>query len=210
MYNLSLEGGNSKLKYLIEAKNEEELKSALEGMDLNIDQVKYKFLEGEEATKYGYESICLVEEIAPDRAAMLTRRLLYTMGFKAKVKAVEYEDVLTIEIEGEDLAPLIGVKGKTLSSFELILNTIVNKSALIKKKVRLDIAGYRKRREERLKDIARRAADRAKREKRPVQLDVMPSYERRIIHSFAQGIDGVTTKSEGEEPERKVVIYPKT
>lgn len=196
------------MKYAIKAKDEAELREVLERMDLNIDQVKYKFLSKEEAAELGLDEAAVVEEIVPDRAARLTRRILYLMGFKAKVKAVEYEDLLTIDIEGEELGPLIGVRGKTLVAFETMLGAIINKNALVKKRVILDIAGYRKRREEKLEKLALRAAEIARKEKRPVPLDPMPAHERKFIHSILSGVEGVETRSEGEDPERRVIVFP--
>lgn len=178
-------------------------------MDLSLDEVRYEFLTKEEAAQYGRErAVAVIEELAPDRTARLTRRLLYMLGFKARVRVTEFDDLMLIEVEGEDLAPMIGAKGSTLQAFETVLAAIVNKNAVERKRVKLDIAGYRKRREEKLREIARRAAERARREKRAVSLEPMSAYERRIIHTVVQELSGVTSHSQGAEPDRHVVIEP--
>lgn len=196
------------MKYAVKASDEAELREILERMDLNIDQVKYKFLSKNEAAEIGLDKAAVVEEVVPDRAARLTRRILYMMGFKAKVKAVEYDDLLTIEVEGEELGPLIGARGKTLVAFETMLAAIINKNALVKKRVSLDIAGYRKRREEKLEKMALEAAEIARKEKKPVPLSPMPAHERKFVHSILTDVGGVDTRSEGEEPDRRIVVFP--
>lgn len=197
------------MKYLVPAANEDELREQLEAMDLNLDEVKFRFLVTHEATAFGKnEPVALIEELAPDRTARLTRRLLYMLGFKARVRVAEYDDLVSIEIEGEDLAPIIGARGKTLEAFEVLLGAIVNKNAVEKKRVRLDISGYRRRREEKLRETALKAAQTAKRERREVSLEPMPAYERRIVHMAVQEVPGVSSRSEGTEPERHVIIFP--
>jgi spoIIIJ-associated protein len=197
------------VKYLVPAANEDELRERLEAMDLNLDEVKFRFLETDEANGFGKnEQVALIEELAPDRTARLTRRLLYMLGFRARVRVAEYEDLVSIEIEGEDLAPMIGARGKTLEAFEVLLGAIVNKNAVEKKRVRLDISGYRRRREEKLRETALKAAQTAKRERREVSLEPMPAYERRIVHMAVQEVPGVSSRSEGTEPERHVIIFP--
>jgi spoIIIJ-associated protein len=197
------------VKYLVPAANEDELRERLEAMDLNLDEVKFRFLGPDEATAFGkHEPVALIEELAPDRTARLTRRLLYMLGFKARVRVAEYDDLVSIEIEGEDLAPIIGARGKTLEAFEVLLGAIVNKNAVERKRVRLDISGYRKRREEKLREAALKAAQTAKRERREISLEPMPAYERRIVHMAVQEVPGVGSRSEGTEPERHVIIFP--
>lgn len=197
------------MKYLVPAANEDELRERLEAMDLNLDEVKFRFLEPDEAAEFGkHEPVALIEELAPDRTARLTRRLLYMLGFKARVRVAEYDDLVSIEIEGEDLAPIIGARGKTLEAFEVLLGAIVNKNAVERKRVRLDISGYRRRREEKLREAALKAAQTAKRERREVSLEPMPAYERRIVHMAVQEVPGVGSRSEGTEPERHVIIFP--
>lgn len=196
------------MKYLIKAKDVEELKKLLQEKDLNIDEVNYSFLKPEEAEEMEVEYGAIVEENAPERAARLTRRLLYLMNFKAKVKATEDEENLSIEIEGNDLAPLIGSRGRTLFAFQTILGAVLNKEAVERKRIYLDIASYRKRKEERIKNAAVKAAKKALSKGEKVSLEPMRAYDRRLVHQELNDFDGVETYSQGEEPERYVIINP--
>lgn len=196
------------MKYVIPAPDEEALRLELERLDLNIDEVSYRKISDEEKEQTGVEEGYIIEERAPERAARVARRLLYLMAFKAKVKAIETEDLLRIEIDGENLAPLIGSGGTTLMAFQTVLAAIINKRAYPRKRVYLDICEYRKKREEHLQNLALRIARQVKETGKPVDLKPMSAYERKIIHTVLTDFDGVTTESHGEEPERYVVIKP--
>lgn len=196
------------MRYVVQATDEESLRNELERLDLNIDEVSYRKLTDEEKKETGVEEGYIIEERAPERAARVTRRLLYLMAFKAKVKAIETEDLLRIEIDGENLAPLIGSGGTTLMAFQAVLAAIINKGAFPKKRVYLDICDYRKKREEHLQNLALRVAKQVKETGKPVSLKPMSAYERKIIHTILTDFEGVTTESHGEEPERYVTIKP--
>ena len=109
-------------------------------------------------------------------------------------------------ISSSDMGILIGKRGSTLDSLQYLLSLAVNKDRENYLKVILDSEGYREKREETLKKLARKMADKALYSRRPVKLEPMNPYERRIIHSALQNISGVTTFSEGNEPYRRVVI----
>lgn len=196
------------MKYFVPAQGEEKLREILESMDLNVEEVTVKEADQQTAESFGYEKGFIIEEKAPDRAARLTRRFLYIMGFKARVKATESEDLLKIEVEGEDLGVVIGKQGQTLQAFQTILSAILNKNALVKKSVYLDIGDYRKKREEQIKNMVEKAVERVKKTRRSVQLKPMPAFERRFVHSLVSSMEGVRSESSGEEPERYVIIYP--
>lgn len=196
------------MKYFVKAEDQEDLRKILEEMDLNIDEVIIEEADEESLKKFGAEKGFIVKEKAPERAARLTRRFLYLMGFKTRVKALETQDTLSIEVEGEDLGAVIGAQGKTLQAFQTILSTILNRNAIVKKKVILDIGEYRKKREESIKKLVKKKIEEVKRTGRKAELEPMPAYERRIVHSLVAEADGVYSISEGEEPERRVVIYP--
>lgn len=196
------------MKYFIPAENESQLKKELEKIDLNIDEVKVQEASEEVCQNFGAEKGFVIEEKAPERAARFTRRLLYLMGFKARVKAVESEEDIQIEIEGEDLGAIIGSQGKTLEAFQTLLSSILNRNAITRKHIYIDVAGYRKKRKESLRKIAEKAAKEALEKKTPVKLEPMNSFERKIIHEVISQINGVRSESEGEEPNRQVVIYP--
>ena len=113
---------------------------------------------------------------------------------------------LTEEIEGEDMGILIGKRGQTLDSLQYLANLAVNKNSEEYIKVKIDTEDYRKRRKETLENLAKNIAYKVKRTKRPVSLEPMNPFERRVIHSALQNDKFVTTHSEGEEPYRHVVV----
>ena len=118
-----------------------------------------------------------------------------------------------ININGEEAGVLIGHHGETLDALQYLCNLAANKKDGEAEdreytRVVVDISGYRAKREETLRLLARRMADRALKYKRSVSLEPMPSHERRIIHSEVQKIEGVTTNSVGSENNRRVVIFP--
>ena len=101
---------------------------------------------------------------------------------------------------------LIGKRGQTLDSLQYLVSLVVNKESENYIRVKVDTENYRQRRKETLENLAKNIAYKVKRTKRPVSLEPMNPYERRIIHSALQGDKYVTTHSEGEEPFRRVVI----
>lgn len=116
------------------------------------------------------------------------------------------EGVVEINIEGEDMGVLIGKRGQTLDSLQYLTSLVVNKETSSYLKVKLDTENYRERRRVTLENLAKNIAYKVKRTKRPVSLEPMNPYERRIIHSALQGDKFVDTHSEGEEPFRRVVV----
>ncbi|MDR7854968.1 RNA-binding cell elongation regulator Jag/EloR [Tissierella sp.] len=113
------------------------------------------------------------------------------------------------DISSTDMGILIGKRGNTLDSVQYLLSLVINKKKDDYIKVIVDTEGYRAKREETLIRLANKMAEKAKYGKRPVKLEPMNPYERRIIHSALQNINGVTTYSEGDEPYRRVVIQSK-
>ena len=113
---------------------------------------------------------------------------------------------LEVDFEGEDMGILIGKRGQTLDSLQYLTSLVVNKGKSNYIRVKLDTEDYRKRRKETLENLAKNIAYKVKRSRRPVALEPMNPYERRIIHSALQNDKYVTTHSEGEEPYRHVVV----
>ena len=113
---------------------------------------------------------------------------------------------LEVDFEGEDMGILIGKRGQTLDSLQYLTSLVVNKGKSNYIRVKLDTEDYRKRRKETLENLAKNIAYKVKRSRRPVALEPMNPYERRIIHSALQNDKYVTTHSEGEEPYRRVVV----
>ncbi|MBQ1196796.1 MAG: protein jag [Clostridia bacterium] len=134
------------------------------------------------------------------------------MQLEAQVETRDGKDgELLIEVSGEGSGILIGHHGDTLDALQYLLNLAANRREEGEKreylKVTLDIEGYRAKREETLRALARKQADKVLKYKRSVMLEPMNPYERRIIHSEVQNIKGVSTNSIGSENNRKIVIY---
>ena len=119
---------------------------------------------------------------------------------------IEADGALSINMKGEHMGILIGKRGQTLDALQYLANRVANKHQDGYVRVKLDTENYRARREETLKHLAKNIAHKVKRTRRPVALEPMNPYERRIIHSALQSDPYVTTHSEGEEPYRKVVV----
>ena len=121
----------------------------------------------------------------------------------------ETENVLSINLEGPEMGILIGKRGQTLDALQYIISLAVNKKSESYIRVKLDTENYRARRKETLENLAKNIAFKVKRSKRSFALEPMNPYERRIIHATLQNDKYVSTKSEGEEPYRKVTVYLK-
>ena len=122
------------------------------------------------------------------------------------VKYDEDNKNLDVDLSGDEMGILIGKRGQTLDSIQYLLSHVVNKESEEYIRVKVDTEDYRKRRKETLENLAKNIAYKVKRTKRPVSLEPMNPYERRIIHSALQNDKYVTTHSEGEEPFRRVVV----
>lgn len=146
------------------------------------------------------------------RAIAFINNLLSDMNLEANVEVSEGEnDEVRISITGESAAILIGHHGETLDSLQYLANLAANKRIDGKKeaytRVSIDVEGYRAKREETLRALARRMASKVVKYKKSVMLEPMNPYERRIIHSEIQNIEGVSTNSIGSENNRKIVIF---
>ena len=130
-----------------------------------------------------------------------------TMGVEVEIHtSVEKDGTLNVDLVGKNMGILIGKRGQTLDSLQYLANRVANKHQDGYVRIKLDTENYRARREETLERLARSLASKVKRTRRPVSLEPMNPYERRIIHSILQSDRFVSTHSEGEEPYRKVVI----
>jgi len=146
------------------------------------------------------------------RAIAFVRQLLSDMNIEAEIAVTEGgKGEVRIAISGERAAVLIGHHGETLDSLQYLANLAANKRIDGKKeeytKVSVDVEGYRAKREETLRALARRMATKVLKYKKSVMLEPMNPYERRIIHSEIQQMEGVSTNSIGSENNRKIVIF---
>ena len=122
------------------------------------------------------------------------------------VKYDKADNSMDIDLSGDEMGILIGKRGQTLDSLQYLVSLVVNKDQADYIRVKVDTENYRKRRKETLENLAKNIAYKVKRTKRPVSLEPMNPYERRIIHSALQDDKYVTTHSEGDEPFRRVVV----
>ena len=149
------------------------------------------------------------EITGPFAPGEVIKRLMELMKLEAEIEKTRVNGNDMYCINGKELGVLIGKHGQTLEALQFIVNLILLRKTEAKKKVNVDVEGYRARREKSLRDLARRIADKAKRERRKVVLEPMLPSERRIIHLTLQRNPYISTYSQGEEPMRRVVISPK-
>ncbi|MBO7563750.1 MAG: protein jag [Clostridiales bacterium] len=143
---------------------------------------------------------------AEDAAVSFVAEVLSGIGIHGKLDSYREDDVIHITVNGQDCGAAIGRHGETLDSIAYLTNLVANRHSEDRLRVILDIGGYRKHREEVLINMAHKAANQVLRNKRQYVLEPMNPAERRIIHAELQGVNGVTTHSEGEEPNRRVVV----
>ncbi|HIV41928.1 MAG TPA: protein jag [Candidatus Mediterraneibacter guildfordensis] len=164
--------------------------------------------EPEEAAPVKKEvELAKVEDQTIEAVSQFINDTLKAMNMEVKTSAsIDEDGALCIDMEGEHMGILIGKRGQTLDALQYLANRVANKHQDGYVRVKLDTENYRARREETLKHLAKNIAHKVKRNRRPVALEPMNPYERRIIHSALQSDPYVTTHSEGEEPYRKVVV----
>ena len=135
------------------------------------------------------------------------KNTMKAMDMEVELKTeIDQDGALCVDMSGEHMGILIGKRGQTLDSLQYLANRVANKHQEGYVRLKLDTENYRARREETLRHLAKNIAHKVKRNRRPVALEPMNPYERRIIHSALQSDPYVMTHSEGEEPFRKVVI----
>lgn len=185
-----------------------------EELGYGVEKVKYEVIEEGKKGILGIGSsnavVRVYHEDTPTEIAMnFIGTLLENMGVNASV-AVKAEDDegVQIEITGENLGLLIGKHGDMLDSVQYLATLAANKDRDKDDffRISVDVEGYREKRAEALRALARRMADRVLRSRRNYTLEPMNAYERRIIHSEIQLIEGVTTYSIGQDVDRKIVI----
>ncbi len=166
----------------------------------------------EDQEEYNEEELELLEDeegTGPYAPRDIIKQLMEYMGTAGDISLVKGSSGPVYMIRGEDLGILIGKHGQTLEALQFIVNLILMRRTDRKKKITIDVEGYRSRREKSLRDLARRLADKARRDRRNVVLEPMLPSERRIIHLSLQNNNSVFTFSQGEEPMRRVVISPR-
>ena len=180
-----------------EAPKKEEPAKEEEKPEKAVEETPVK--EKQELAKVEEQTIKAVEQFISDTLKAMDMEVEIT-------SSIDEDGALCIDMKGDHMGILIGKRGQTLDALQYLANRVANKHQDGYVRVKLDTENYRARREETLKHLAKNIAHKVKRNRRPVVLEPMNPYERRIIHSALQSDPYVTTHSEGEEPYRKVVV----
>ena len=144
-------------------------------------------------------------DMAKEFLTELFKKMKIDVTFSSKLE----NKVINIEIEGKDSGIIIGKRGHTLDSFQYLTSLVVNKNREEYLRVIINAENYRQKREQILVNLAKRLADKVQKTGRNVRLEPMNPYERRIIHAALQGYSKIETRSEGEDPYRRIVIEKK-
>lgn len=150
-------------------------------------------------------------ETIVDKTKLYLNQLFKAMDIETEVeiKFDEENNNMNINLEGPEMGILIGKRGQTLDALQYLISLYVNKESESYIRLKLDTENYRARRKDTLENLAKNIAFKVKRSRRSITLEPMNPYERRVIHSALQNDKYVATRSEGEEPYRKVVVYLK-
>ena len=154
------------------------------------------------------DSILIDGEAASERVRLALERIADTAALQATVAVSEDEEQIRAEFEGEDLGLLIGHHGQTIDAIQHLAYRIAFRGSDLRKGVVVDAAGYRERRAVALRAAADQAAEAAVRDGRPVPLEAMSAIERKLVHEHLRTRRDVETYSEGEEPDRRLVVAP--
>ena len=143
-----------------------------------------------------------------DIAGDYLERLLDIVDYDGDIDLDVEGDRAVVAVIGEGLQGLIGPNGATLEALQELTRLAVQQQTGVRSRLMLDVGGYRARRRKALADIARSAASEVRSTGNPVRLDAMNPFERKVVHDAVAPIDGVRSESEGEEPDRRVVVLP--
>jgi spoIIIJ-associated protein len=143
-----------------------------------------------------------------DRVREILERVVEELDLDATVEVDEGDEEIVGRIEGEDVGLLIGRRGQTIDAVQLLCYRAAFRGRQDRKRVVVDAAGYRERRREAIERQADRAADRALKTGKEIELEPMSPNERRVVHQHLKERAGLETFSEGEEPERCVIVAP--
>lgn len=192
---------------------EEAVKNALQELKLTEDKVKIDIIEEGSKGIFKVFGVKLakvkvtVKDDYLDNAKTFLSDVLKSMNVSGNINIIEEKDVLKIDLEGPDMGAIIGHRGEALDSLQYLTSLVVNKSNKdAYKKVVLDAGNYRTKREETLINLASKSAYKVRRYGKNLKLEPMNPYERKIIHSTLQEDPYVETYSEGEGPNRRIVI----
>lgn len=191
---------------------EEAIQNALEELGASAEEVTTKVLEIPDSgimsmfgNRFAKVEVTLNDD-AVENAKKFLGELLGNMGIEAGVDAHYDDDILMLDIDSDETGILIGRRGQTLDAIQYLTSLAINKHKDEYVRISLDVADYREKRKNALQDLADRIALKVEKTKTKFELEPMNPYERRIIHSALQSYEHIETYSEGEEPNRHIVI----
>jgi spoIIIJ-associated protein len=174
----------------------------------SVDNNEIKDDSHEQPKKTSKYTTVMPNEEVERRITTFLCDMFKAMNLEVKID-VKFDDpdCVNVELSGPNMGVLIGKRGQTLDSIQYLTSLVVNKGKDKYVRIKVDTEDYRNRRKETLESLAKNIAYKVKRSRKPVSLEPMNPYERRIIHSTLQNDKFVSTRSEGEEPFRHVVVY---
>lgn len=193
---------------------DEAIESALKELNVSKDKVDVSIIDSGKKGLFGVFGnrpavVKLTVKVDPIfEAQSFLENVIEKMGITAEIERVEKGKELTFRMNGDEIAILIGKRGQTLNSLQYLVQLVANKFSDDYLTVIVDAGDYRLRRRETLENLATRLAAKAKKTRTKVVLEPMPSFERKIIHSVLYDVEGVTTVSDGVDPNRHIVIIP--
>ena len=183
--------------------------AAAEQLKIDADKVRYEVIEEGKRGLFGSKD-AVIRVIGSNKSARVKafiEEIIKNFPLESvEVEVKEEDQTLFVEISGEEASYLIGRRGETLNSLQYLAGLVANNGEEKYSRITLNINGYREKREKTLEALARRLSNQVLRSGRSTTLEPMAPYERRIIHATVQGIEGVSSTSVGDEPNRKVVI----
>ncbi|MGL4760073.1 MAG: RNA-binding cell elongation regulator Jag/EloR [Sarcina sp.] len=189
------------------------LENALSELKVSNDKVEYTITD--EGSK-GFLGLIgsrpakisvTIKKTPLDECELFLQGILSKMGVSAQILVREEVDKVFIDVKGDEVGTIIGYRGETLDSIQYLLNVFINKANKgVYKRVVLDVGEYRVKREETLKRLALKTAYKVKKYGRTMKFEPMNPYERKIIHSTLQNDNKIATRSEGQEPFRRIVV----
>lgn len=199
-------------KHRFEGKKEEELLAkALSDLNAQSSEIYYSFTEEKTGTLFKSKKIIIDVVLKEDLVSYvknIIQEILKAMGINGNLEIQKKDNYLNINIISDNNSILIGRNGKTIEALQILvrqailnkINTFVN--------IIIDVEEYKEKQKSKLEYMAKQIAKDVVRTKKEIKMENMNSYERRVVHSALTGFKGIKTESEGEEPERRVVIKP--
>lgn len=194
----------------------EAIQKALEELVITPEEADVEILSEATAGLFGLigskqARVRVTKKILPEKyLEQFMHGIMERMGVNGIVELQHEDEILKMNVTGKRMGMLIGKRGQTLNALQYLLNVASHKQFPgLEKRLVLDVEGYREKREETLRNLAKNLAHKVTRYNKEVVLEPMSPQERRIIHTALQGNPAVATYSQGEEPFRKVVIAPK-